>query len=340
MLLALLPGKGVNQMPKKLYCSLLVCLALLAGLTSCQMAGIDAPGGVGSLAITVNDATAKTLLPPIDMTIASYDVSGTGPNGRTFSQSSTGVSVVVGTLAFGDWTVTVSGKNSGGTVVGRGTGTATVHTGQQTTLAVTVAPLAGTGTISLGVTWVAADVPTPSISAQLLPSTGSPITLAFSMGSGTATVLKASIPVGYYTLSLKLLDNGVLVMGAVEVVRIVAGQTTSGSFDFTQVNLGTGSIAVTITPAASDPIAVTMTGQKASITSGASMTVTAGVPAGVGNVTYVWYVNGESKATGSTASPNFTVGSALAAGFYRLDVTTFTTDGSRAGAASHRFTVG
>ena len=51
------------------------------------------------------------------------------------------------------------------------------------------------------------------------------------------------------------------------------------------------------------------------------MTVTAAVPAGVGNVTYVWYLNGESKATGSSASPGFTLGSTLAAGFYRLDVT-------------------
>ena len=32
-------------------------------------------------------------------------------------------------------------------------------------------------------------------------------------------------------------------MGAVEVVRIVTGQTTSGSFDFTQVNKGTGDIS-------------------------------------------------------------------------------------------------
>jgi hypothetical protein len=54
-------------------------------------------------------------------------------------------------------------------------------------------------------------------------------------------------------------------------------------------------------------------------------------------VTYIWYLNGESKTAG--VSPNLTLGSALAAGYYRLDVTAFTAQGLRAGAATHRFTV-
>ena len=220
-----------------------------------------------------------------------------------------------------------------------GNGTAAVVTGQQTSLAITVTPLPGTGTLDLDVTWTAADVQTSSIDAQLLPSTGSAIPLAFTLGTGSASCLKTGIASGYYTLTLKLLDNGVLVMGAVEVVRIVTGQTTYGLFDFTQVNKGTGGIVVSITPLKGDPIAVAMPGQAATLAPGASMTVTATVPTSVGNVTYVWYLNGEPKATGSSASPSFTVGSTLASGFYRLDVTSFTADGQRAGAASHSFTI-
>jgi len=64
------------------------------------------------------------------------------------------------------------------------------------------------------------------------------------------------------------------------------------------------------------------------------MTVTASVAGSVGNVIYVWYLNGESKATGSNTNPSFTFGSSLPAGVYRLDVTAFTADGKRAGAAS------
>ena len=113
----------------------------------------------------------------------------------------------------------------------------------------------------------------------------------------------------------------------------------TGSFDFTNVNKGTGDIAISITPANGDPVPVTLAGQSATLASGAAMTVTAGVPAGVGNVSYIWYLNGESKATGSNASPSFTLGRSLAAGFYRLDVTAFTATGQRAGAATHSFAV-
>ena len=54
-----------------------------------------------------------------------------------------------------------------------------------------------------------------------------------------------------------------------------------------------------------------------------------------GNVIYTWYINGESRAIGDS----YTLGSDLAVGTYRLDVTAFTADGSRAGSATHTFTV-
>ena len=316
-----------------------VLLAFIVILAACSMPGIGVEGDEGSMAITVDGGPMRTLLPPISMTPVTFDITGIGPGGKTFSQSTTGASLIVSKLVFGTWNVTVSAKNGGGTVIGRGTGTAVVVTGQQTSLAITVAPLPGSGTLDLDVTWTAADVQTPSIEAQLLPSTGSAVPLAFTLGTGSASCLKAGIAAGYFTLSLKLLDNGVVVMGAVEVVRIVTGQTTAGLFDFTQVNKGTGGILVSITPANGDPIAVTLSGQSATVVTGTVMTVTAAVPAGVGNVTLFWYVNGESKATGSSASPGFTLGSTLPEGFYRLDVTAFTADGQRAGAATHRFTV-
>lgn len=222
--------------------------ALLAALlASCSLSGTGVDGDEGSIAITLFDATAKTLLPPIDMSPASFDIAGTGPGGRTFSQSTSSWSVVVNKLAFGTWSVTVSARNAGGEAIGRGSGTATVVTGQQTPLAITVTPIAGTGAFDLRVAWTAADVQAPSIDAQLLPSSGPAIVLACTLASGSAGCLKAGIPNGYYTLLLKLLDNGVLVMGAAEVVRIVAGQTTPGTFDFTRIDSGVGSVAISIT---------------------------------------------------------------------------------------------
>jgi hypothetical protein len=47
---------------------------------------------------------------------------------------------------------------------------------------------------------------------------------------------------------LKLLDNGHLAIGAVEVVRIVKDQTTSGNPDFCQCKPGNGTLEVNLTP--------------------------------------------------------------------------------------------
>ena len=105
--------------------------------------------------------------------------------------------------------------------------------------------------------------------AQLVPSQGAPIDLAFAMPSpGEASYSNAAIQNGYYTLVVKLLDNGQLVMGAVDVVRIVAGETTSGSIDFTEVNRGTGTISVSITLQMNEPVQVTMSGQAAELGTG------------------------------------------------------------------------
>lgn len=316
-----------------------ILMGALVVIGSCQAPGTSNPAEGGSLTVTIGKALSLTLVPPIDMTIASYLISGSGPNGSAFSQSTSGASATISGLVFGPWTVSVSAKNAAGTVVAQGSGSVNVDTGKQSSLSVTVSPLAGNGTITLSVSWTAANVQSASVSAQLLSSSGSAIPLSFTMGAGSASCQNAAIPAGYYTLTLQLLDNGVLLMGAVEVVRIVSAQTTSGTFDFTAANYATGGVQVGITPVISDPLAVTLTGQSPTLAVGSTMTVTAAVAGNVGNVTYVWYVNGQSKGTGSSASPSFSVGSGLAAGVYRLDVTAFTTDGLRAGAASCSFTV-
>jgi hypothetical protein len=295
--------------------------------------------GGGSLSISVSADPSRTLVPSLDMNPASYEITGSGPAGSTFSKSTTGASITIGGLAFGSWSVTANAKNAAQTVIGQGTKSATVDTGKVTTVALTVTPLQGIGTLKLTANWPTSYVLTPSIDAQLLPLSGAAIALPFTLGTGTATCENSSLAAGYSTLTLKLLDNGQLVMGAVEVVRIVQGQITSGTFNFSEVNSGVQPIAISITPVMSDPLTVSLTGQSATLALGSSMTVTAATTAYTGNVTYVWYVNGESKATGSNASPSFTVGSALAAGVYRLDVTAISADGMRAGAATTSFRI-
>ena len=122
-------------------------LLLLVVLASCSMPETGVDGDVGSMAITVDGAPVRTLLPPIDMTPVTYDITGNGPGGRTFSRTTTSPSVTIEGLAFGPWTVTALAKNAGNTVIGQGTGSVVVHTGVVSPLAITVLPLPGNGTL-------------------------------------------------------------------------------------------------------------------------------------------------------------------------------------------------
>ena len=142
----------------------------------------------GSLRISLtNSVNARTLLPPIDMTVANYAVTGTGPNNATFTLSSTGAPITQDGLAFGSWTIVVDATNSSGQLIGTGAASAQVNTGETTAVTVTVSPIAGTGSLSIGVSWPASQVQTPSIAASLIPALGTAQSLPFTITGSSAS---------------------------------------------------------------------------------------------------------------------------------------------------------
>lgn len=317
-----------------------IVVLLWLTLASCTPLGVPSPidppaGNSGSLLIRIASPAAKILLPPIDMTPAGYQIFGSGPNGSSFSVDTGQTQAEVTHLELGSWTILVEALNAGGTLIGRGQATIDLAAGAAQTVTIQIAPIEGSGILQLTVAWTAADIPAPAVSARLLAPAGSAIPLAFSLGAGRATCSQPSVPTGYYTLEVKLMDGGKELAGAVEVVRIVNGQTTSGSFTFNGTSLVSGSVDVVIVPEMQDPIEVTLSGAKAEFQEGESMTVTASVPAGTGPVVCNWYLNGLPKGTGEA----LTVGSGLAAGAYRLDANVFSADGLQAGSATHSFNV-
>ena len=334
------PGRQPSQEGRRIGMTRLLLVSILAGALGMVLSCNPVPNMPwGVLTIQVASPEAKLMVPGIDMTTSNYVITGAGPNGAAFSKTTTGGSLSMPGLVYGAWSIAVDGQNAAGTVITHGAATVTVVAGTTQSVSVAVAPIAGPGTLGLTLTWVASSVDIPSIQSQLVPSTGSPIDLAFSITTpGKATYTSSTVMNGYYTLVVKLLDNGQLVMGAVDVVRIVKGQTTTGSVDFTQVNTGTGLISVNITPTMNDPITVTMSGQQAELGVGAPETVTASVPSGLGAATYVWYLNGVSKSTGATFTFNNS-SSPLSPGTYRLDVAAFTANGTRGGSATYTFKV-
>lgn len=114
------------------------------------------------------------------------------------------------------------------------------------------------------------------------------------------------------------------------MVRIVKDQTTNGTLAFTNVNQATGNLQINMTPEMNDPLLVSINGATATKPQNQSMSLSAAVSNYSDNVTYVWYVNGDAKGTGSS----FAFDNSWAQGYYRINVTAFSAAGKRAGSAT------
>ena len=322
---------------KKIF-TLMGIVALLYLLPGCNV--IDDKTGSLVLNFTM-EQQPRTLLPPIDMEPAGYSIAVTGPDNTVFHIDSVETTAVIEHLAFGTWTVAVSAKNSADTIIGYEEVPAVIHTGETTVVDVIITPLAGTGALNLEVNWNAGDTEYPALEGVLIPPSGAAIDLDFTISDNNhGTCVNDSIAAGFYTLVVKLMDGNpgnttpLLTMGAVEVVRIVKDQITSGVFNFTEINKPGGNTNINIIPDMKRPIEVSLIGALDNLITGGEMTLTAAVPDGTANVVYVWYINGRSAGTGES----YTV-SGSAPGIYRIDVTVFSADGLRAGSASHTFHV-
>ena len=329
----------VSKMKKVLVSAIAIGLMVFV-ILGCKNSLVDEPTGSGlntnapgSLSVSISEKVSRSILPALSMVPSTYVIDGAGPNSKTFSRTVTGgTAATITDLAFGGWTVTVTAKNADGTAIGTGSGTATVVSNASASLAITVVPYNGFGALNLGITWPASQVQTAGIVSTLLPSTGAARTLPFFVdgAAGTASFSASDIATGYHTLSLKLQDNGKTVVGAVEVVRIVKDQTTTGNLAFANVNQVSGSLQVNLTADVSDPLLVSISGGASTKASNVSLGLTAAVSNYADNATYVWYVNGDSVSTGLS----FLFADTWAQGFYRIDVTAFSADGKRAGCAS------
>ncbi|MBB6479739.1 endonuclease/exonuclease/phosphatase family protein [Spirochaeta isovalerica] len=314
---------------------LMVLLASLFVLSGCQNPiDLEPPEGTSALVITLNENVSRTLLPDIDMDIAEYRVFGEGPDGESFDVTTSEEVLVLDELAFGDWTVTVTGKNAEGFAIGSGSGEASLHTGETTALSVTVIPFDGFGTLNLTVNWPAGDLEIPTVNAVLTPALGEPVSLDFLISGDSATFSSDAVADGYYSLSLELLDNGINTMGTVEVVRIVKDGVTEGVFDYDEVNQPGGTLDFTIDQQMNNPIEVSILDALDSFGETASMTVSASAPAETENLVYFWFVNGQPYATGESCTVE-----GLDKGIYNLDLLAFTVDGMRGGSTGVTFRV-
>jgi hypothetical protein len=263
------------------------------------------------------------------MDVASYSITGTGPDGATFTTTTSGGDVTRDDLVMGSWSIVVNALNNTGLLIGTGTSTVQVTAGDSSTT-ITVRPIEGTGSLALTIKWPSEQILVPAIEATLSPAMGTPQTMDFTITGATATYAAPTLANGYYTFAFTLTDNGLLRGGAAEVVRIVTGQTTSGTCEFTDLNQVGGGLKITVDPQMLPPLSVSLTGALSAQIVGNTQPMSASVSNYTGQLSYSWYVNGVFQTTGQ----NYTFGEGLSIGPYRIDVIAQTLDGSRAGNAT------
>lgn len=198
---------------------------------------------MGSLIIDLSTSAmgAKSILPPLDMEAASYDLSGIGPGMAAFTQVGvTGSTAAENTLAVGAWTITVDAFNSNHEPIGAGNADVTIEAGTTAQASVQVSPLAGTGSLTIAISWPSGTIVVPTVSGALTSVGGSPQTIPFTMDTDTASYSSGALNAGYYSLILQLSNGAVVEWGLFEAVRILTGQTTTASFVLTSQELLSG----------------------------------------------------------------------------------------------------
>ena len=218
----------------------LILLALV--LTSCPTPRFSDSLETGSLILFLSSPLkSNTIVPPLDMNIVSYNISGSGPGNASFSQP--GVTAATSTfsqndLAVGEWTITVDAYNAGQQLIGSGSTAVAIEAGQTAQATVQVVPLSGTGMLTINISWTAGLISVPAVSATLTSAGGAAQGLTFTFGTNSASYASGNtLSAGYYSLALQVMDGGNAVWGFFDAVRILSGQTTTASFNLTSQDL-------------------------------------------------------------------------------------------------------
>ena len=220
--------------------AVLILVVLTAVLASCS----ENPGTTTMKLILSTDAgsSSRTLVPADSslMDVTKYTITGTGPNGKTFTKSTDSSSVSIEGLVIGSWTVQAKGLNREGTELVSGSATFTL-TSSATPQTVVLNSLVGTGTFSFVLDWSLCDVLSPGLDAYLtgpdMDADEVPLYVDLNAGTKKATISE-TLAAGSYKVRVILKDGGQQVAGLVEAVRISNGTSTSGSHTFHFSELG------------------------------------------------------------------------------------------------------
>jgi plastocyanin len=307
---------------------LALVLLLMFAVTGCFLIPF---AGEGSLMIQF--PSARSMDPDIvwdtdlDMEIASYTISGSGPLEESFSEEGvTGDTFTEDGLAVGDWEIVIDGYNADGDQVGTVTIETTIRKSQTTTEDADLSPLTGEGVLKISVAWTDSEskMVNPQVRVILRNENGDDITgisdpVELTVDGQTASKTISDLPTGWYEVTVELNEGvpgeysrGALltyeaVWDGVYTARIVKDQTTEGSVTVAEslIVFGTGDIEISIGEEMQNPLTVSFEYSPDEVKSGEEITLTS-TGSHSASAEYRWYVNGTKVGTGTPAKYTFT----------------------------------
>lgn len=214
------------MLKKFIYSSFMVLLILFF---SCNNSGQLYNVQFGTVNISFNDSSARTVIPNFDMNISSYIITGDGPGSATFTETITEDNLVLNNLLTGTWIISVEAKNANNQTVGESQGTVTVYSNITNTLNMEITPVLGTGTFNLTLNFPQDLSETSTIQAYLQSTDDTITSIDFTTLDSTATY-SALLSTGYYKLYIEIIDNQDIVWGKFDTVRIIADQISQVSY--------------------------------------------------------------------------------------------------------------
>ncbi len=325
----------------KIILAAAVCAALFL---SCDGLGFERSA---SLEIKLDtDSRVKTIKPELDLDIVSYDIYGSGPGEARFeAMGISAASYVREKLAVGDWLIYSEGKNAAGEVLVRSPQTSVkLIAGTTARVSLLCLPLAGSGQLTLSLSWPSDAVTTPAIEATLgvSGSEDAPTALTFEMTGGSSAAYTSGMALtnGFYVLSVKLKDaalSGHVLWSKVETVQIYKDKSTEETWALSASDLDDSYLPWLVLGLGSNtktPVTVSLSGAAQELSAGGAMTVSA--TANPSASAWSWYLDGDSIPGASGSS--LVTGAELAPGTAH-SLAAIATSGDLAGSADAQFLI-
>lgn len=296
--------------------AILLVLLMAIACVGCDLEGSEEQ--TGSLEITLVDGlNTRTIVPGLDMEAAKFLINGN----REGSSDSVGPVEIAGAshtfsgIPVGNWTISVEAYNEDDVRIGEGSAYVVLTGGPKAVANVVVVPVTGTGNFTFTLDWTGNALASPVLTATLTAEDASEIVgippEGIVISGSTATITVGDLPSGYYDFTYTLKDDEEIFAGNFHEVRILAGQTTSGSED-----LPVYPFEVSVVINMNNPFPVTISSDDFILECATSQSFTV-APADASS--YQWYLDGE-KIAGANEAVCEIDGEGMAFGWHNLSV--------------------